>query len=109
TLKSLGIALDEQWQERIYTNNGAQNWEWLSDELGLTLNKDEYLDRIDHWYFTHIDEIALRDGVMEAIDYALKKKFRQAVVSNGRRRSVMASLNAHSLPQYFEFIFCKED
>lgn len=109
TLKSLGIALEDKWQERIYTNNGGQNWEWLSAELGLTLDKHDYLDRIDHWYYRHIEEIGVRAGIMEAIDIALKKKCRQAVVSNGRRRSVMAALNAKDLAQYFDFILCKED
>ena len=46
TLKTHGIHLDDKWQERIYTNNGAQNWEWIATELGLKLSKDENLDEI---------------------------------------------------------------
>ena len=34
---------------------------------------------------------------------------KQAVVSNGRKKSVMAALKAKELDQYFEFILCKED
>ncbi len=109
TLKTLGITLGDEWQERIYTNNGAQNWEWLSSELGLALDKDNYLDRIDHWYFTQIANIEIRDGVLDAIQLFKDAGLRQAVVSNGRQRSVTASLTAKDLVKHFDFILCKED
>lgn len=109
TLKTLGITLDEKHREKIYTNNGAQNWEWLVHDLGLALPQQEYLDRIDQWYFTHIGEIQLRSGIAEAIDFLESKNIPQAVVSNGRRRSVMAALEAKSLAPRFQFILCKED
>lgn len=109
TLKTLGIHLGDEWQERIYTNNGAQNWEWLTDELGLTLDKDDYLDRIDHWYFNHIGDIDIREGVLDAIAMFKNAGFRQAVVSNGRQRSVMAALTAKDMTRHFDFILCKED
>lgn len=109
TLKFLGIPLDDRWAERIYTNNGAQNWDWLSNELGLTLDKDEYLNRIDRWYFDHIADIQIREGVMDALQLFKKAGCRQAVVSNGRRRSVMSALTARDLTRNFDFILCKED
>lgn len=109
TLKNHGITLEDIYRERIYTNNGAQNWEWISDELGLTLDKDTYLDQIDHWYFAHINEIKIRDGVLEALNLFTEKGLPQAVVSNGRRRSVMAALEAKKLAPHFQFILCKED
>lgn len=108
-LKTLGITLDDAWQRRVYENNGGQNWEWMTAELGLTLGKDDYLDRIDHWYFTHIGDMHIRDGISEALDITAKTGLPQAVVSNGRRRSVMAALTAKNLAPRFEFILCKED
>jgi HAD superfamily hydrolase (TIGR01509 family) len=109
TLKSHGIALGDQYRERIYTNNGAQNWEWISAELGLKLSKDDYLIEIDRWYFAHINEIGIRPGVLEAIDTFNKAELPQAVVSNGRRRSVMSALDGRQLSAHFKFILCKED
>jgi HAD superfamily hydrolase (TIGR01509 family) len=109
TLKSLGIALDEQYRRRVYENNGAQNWQWMTEELGLSLAQDDYLDRIDRWYISHIGEIAMRSGITEALAHFKAAGLPQAVVSNGRRRSVMAALEAKELAPYFEFILCKED
>src|SRR5690348_1156048 len=94
TLKKHGISLDLKWSERIYTNNGAQNWDWLSAELSLKVPKDQYLDEIDQWYFDHIGEINMRDGIAEALDIFDTMEIPMGVVSNGRRRSVMAALNA---------------
>ncbi len=109
TLKSLGITLNETYKKRVYENNGAQNWAWMSQELGLSLTQQDYLDKIDAWYFDHIDEIQIRSGVMDAIKYFKKNNVPQGVVSNGRRRSVMAALDAKKLAPTFDFILCKED
>lgn len=109
TLKPLDILLGEEWRERIYTNNGGQNWEWLRAELGLTLDLPTYLDAIDAWYFNHIADINIRSGVADALAFFKQAGVPQAVVSNGRRRSVMAALNAKSLTPFFTFILCKED
>ena len=109
TLKGHNIDLDETYRKRIYENNGVQNWEWISKELGLTVPQQDYLDQIDQWYFDHIDEIEVRSGVIEALDYFKKGKVPQAVVSNGRRRSVLSALQAKKLFPYFDFILCKED
>jgi len=109
TLKTLGITLDEKYRKRIYENNGMQNWAWLSEELELDLPQQDYLDKIDAWYFDHIDEIEIRSGVMEAIEYFKSNKVHQGVVSNGRRRSVMSALEAKELAPIFDFVLCKED
>ncbi len=109
TLKSLGIPLEESHRQRIYENNGAQNWAWLTAELGLNLSQQDYLDKIDGWYFEHINEIEIRSGVIEAITHFKSQNIPQAVVSNGRRRSVLAALEAKDLAPHFEFILCKED
>lgn len=109
TLKTHGIDLSDQYRQRIYENNGIQNWEWISQELGLTLSQEDYLDQIDGWYFDHISEINLRAGVSDALDTFEKENIPQAVVSNGRRRSVMAALEAKDIAPRMEFILCKED
>jgi len=109
TLKAQNIVLGDEWKERIYTNNGAQNWEWLRTELGLTMEKDAYLDAIDSWYYRHIDKIQIREGVEDALAYFECKGYLMAVVSNGRRRSVMSALEAKNLASRFKFILCIED
>ena len=109
TLKSLGIHLDDKWEERIYHNNGTQNWEWMKVDLGLAVPKDEYLNLIDAWYFAHIDEIGLRDGIAEALALFEEAHLPMAVVSNGRRKSVLAALNSKRLPERMKFILCIED
>lgn len=108
-LKNHKITLDEGFKNRIYENNGSQNWQWISKELGLTLSEEDYLKQIDNWYFTHINEIKIRSGVMEAIEYFTANKIEQAVVSNGRKKSVMAALQEKGLAPHFKFILCKED
>lgn len=109
TLKTLGITLDEKYRKDVYENNGVQNWTWMSEKLGLEMNQEDYLNAIDQWYFDHIDEIEIRSGVLEALQNFKKNNVPQAVVSNGRRKSVMAALEAKKLAPFFEFILCKED
>ncbi len=109
TLKSHGIHLDDKWKERIYTNNGAQNWDWLTAELGLKTEINSYLDEIDSWYHRNIASIEIRDGISEALDYLDSKNIPMGVVSNGRTRSVIPALKAKDLAQRFKFILCKED
>ncbi|MFA5591804.1 MAG: HAD family phosphatase [Micavibrio sp.] len=108
-LKTYGIHLDDTWKERIYTNNGNQNWEWLTGELGLKAPRDEYIDAIDSWYHRHIPAIEIREGVVEALEMMKEKGLPMAVVSNGRIRSVTPALEAKGLSPYFKFILCKED
>lgn len=109
TLKTLGITLDEKYRKRVYENNGTQNWTWMSEEIGLDLECQDYLNKIDAWYFDHIDEIEIRSSVMDAINYFEENDVPQAVVSNGRRKSVMAALEAKKLAPHFKFILCNED
>ena len=109
TLKTLDINLTDDYRKRVYENNGTQNWTWMNEELGLELDCQDYLDKIDAWYFDHIDEIEIRNGVMDAIEYFSANKMPQAVVSNGRRKSVMTALEAKKLAPYFKFILCNED
>ncbi len=108
-LKTHKIHLSDDYKERIYTNNGAQNWEWLTVELGLKIAKDAYLNQIDQWYFDHIDEINIREGILKALELFDAKNIPMGVVSNGRRRSVMAALDAKNLSNRFQFVLCIED
>jgi HAD superfamily hydrolase (TIGR01509 family) len=109
TLKAHGIALHDAHREKIYTNNGAQNWEWITAELGLKLSQADYLAQIDRWYMDHIKEIKIRSGVVESIALFKSKNIPQAVVSNGRRNSVHAALDAKNMSRDMAFILCKED
>ncbi|NQZ14566.1 MAG: HAD family phosphatase [Alphaproteobacteria bacterium] len=109
TLKMLGITLDEKYRKDVYENNGVQNWAWMSKKLGLEMSQEDYLNAIDNWYFDHIDEIQIRSGVLDAIRYFSDNDIPQAVVSNGRKRSVMSALDAKDLTRHFKFVLCKED
>lgn len=109
TLKKYGITLDDSHRERIYHNNGKQNWQWLNAEIGLDVTCDDYLDELDTWYKTHTPEIEIREGILEALDIFKNAGIPQAVVSNGRRNSVMMALEAKNLASYFKFIATKED
>ena len=109
TLKDYGITLNNSYRERVYTNNGSQNWEWLSSELGLKEDQQNYLDKIDQWYFDHIEQIQIRSGIIEALEFFQSQGYKQAVISNGRRRSVHSALDGKNLTPYFDFILCKED
>ena len=109
TLAGHGIHLDESWMARIYHNNGTQNWQWLHDELGLRLPCTAYLEQIDAWYTDHIGQAPLRPGIEAALDLCDEHGLPMAVVSNARRRSLMAGLTAKGLPPRFRFILAKED
>jgi len=75
TLKTLGLTLDETYRKRIYENNGMQNWAWLTAELGLKLEQQDYLDKIDAWYFDHIVMSALEaKKLAPSFDFILCKE-----------------------------------
>ena len=109
TLKTLGIDLDDRYQTRIHHNNGAQNYEWISKEFGLTLSEADYLAQIDSYYRDHSAELKLRPGVSEILELFAQKKLPQVVVSNGRRDSVETSQRATGIINKFDFLMCKED
>lgn len=109
TLKTFGIDLLDRYQPRIHHNNGAQNYEWISKELGLSISEAEYLKLIDGYYAEHSAQLKLRDGVAETLDLFTSKKLPQVVVSNGRRDSVETSQRATGIMERFNFLMCKED
>lgn len=109
TLKQYGITLDEADRQIVYTNNGRQNWQWLRDERGLTVEEETYLGQIDQWYLDHIDEINMMPGIQSLLDLFQEKTLPQGVVSNGRGTSVRMALDARHISPYMAFILCKED
>lgn len=109
TLAACGIALPDEFQTRIYQNNGRQNWDWLTRELGLNVPCDDYLQQVDGWYADHVSEISFRPGIPAALDLFAAAGCRQCVVSNGRRNSVLLALEAKNIVSRFDFIMCKED
>lgn len=109
TLKKHAIELDDKYKPRIHHNNGQQNWEWMAAELGLLVPQHDYLTEIDEWYASNADKLEFLSGVEDALKFFLEKGFKQCVVSNGRKSSVLPAHKALSTEKYFEFIMCKED
>lgn len=108
-LETHGIALDDRFKPRIHHNNGAQNYAWIKDELGLKISEADYLNQIDSYYRNHSSFLKLRSGVAEILEFFKSQNIPQVVVSNGRRNSVEASHHATNILHYFEFLICKED
>lgn len=109
TLKTHGITLDDQYKRKIHHNNGQQNWQWMTAELGLAVPQEDYLNQIDAFYKANAHQLKLLSGVQEALDFFKDKGCKQCVVSNGRRSSVLPAHEALGTNKYFEFILCKED
>lgn len=109
TAARYGVQLTDAQRNRIYHNNGAQNWQWLHDELGLDVAQATYLSEIDGWYADHVASINLRPGVAAALALFEAAGCTQCVVSNGRRNSVMLALEVKNLLPHFAFVMCKED
>lgn len=108
-LAPLGIVLTPADEARIRENNGSQFWEILRAEHDFTLEKQDYLDRIDAFYQSHVHEIPMRPGVWTAIEALHRQHIPQAVVSNGRRRSVLQPYEARGIAHYFDFFITIED
>lgn len=111
TLENHGYHLTETAEIRktFYHNNGHQNWQWMVDNIGLTIPCADYLNEIDAWYHAHIHEIPLRGGVSWALEYFKQQGAKQCIVTNARRASVLPMISVHKIMPYFEFTWCKED
>ena len=108
-LRKHGIILSSEDYPRIAKNNGRQNWQWLSEERGLSLPLETYLKNIDTHYSAEIGKISFNPGILESITLLNKHGMKQGIVSNARRSSLMSSVKAHHLDQTMDFIWGKED
>lgn len=109
TLAPMGIILGPQDEQRFYENNGSQNWHFLASECGLSMSEQDYLALIDAWYEAHVKEIDFRSGVLTLIHAFDRQRILQAVVSNGRRNSVMKPYENKGIEHFFKFFITIED
>ena len=109
TLKGYGIDLDDRFRPTIYSNNSFQNWEILSKAFEIDTNETHYISQIDAWYQDNIDTLQIRDGIEDVLQAAKDHNIVQAVVSNGRKESVMMGLEAKGLLPYFDLILTRDD
>lgn len=104
-----GIVLTDGFKNRIYTNNGSQNWAWISEELGLRLTENEYLKEIDKEFQEVADTLEFRPGVEEAIKFLNQQKIPQAIVTNARKSSAKPILIKKNIYPLMQFVLFKED
>ena len=109
TLLKHGYTLPADVKRTFYHNNGNQNWQWLVDNLGLTIPCDDYLKEIDSWYHANVHQVPFRGGIPWALNYFKDNSVKQCVVTNARRASVEPMLDVKGIAPYFEFTWCKED
>lgn len=109
TLAPLGIFLTPKDAQRIYENNGRQNWQWLRDDYGLQMAEEDYIEKIDAWYKDHVKDIEFRPGVRAVIEALAKRNIPQAVVTNARRQSVLEPYRDKGIEHYFKFFITIED
>lgn len=109
TLAKHGYHLPAEFRKPFFHSNAQQNWQWMVDNINLTLPCDDYLHEVDTWYHAHIHEIPLRAGVPWALNHFKNNRVKQCVVTNARRASVEPMLHVQNIMSYFEFTWCKED
>ena len=107
--KSYNVELGEQHKPVIFKNNGLQNWEYLSQHYKIPMSREEYLKAVDKWYQDNINEVQVRDGVLEALEICNSYHCKMAVISNSRKFSVQTVLEAKDLAKHMMFIWGKED
>lgn len=104
-----GIKLDPIYKQQVYENNGNQNWEWMTEALGLKVLKKKYLSEIDYEFLNYIQKLELRPGVKEALELLKAKKIPQAIITNARKESAQPVLEKKQLTPYMQFVLFKED
>lgn len=109
TLAKYGIVLNSSFRKRIYENNGHQNWEWISRELGLSLPEKDYLEQIDSEFQKHLLDLEMRPGVFEVFQLIKELNIPQAIITNARRNSAQPVLDQKKISSFMQFIFYKED
>ena len=108
-LSRYGIELDETDRQRIYENNGHQNWDWIQNRWGLSCSKNDYLEAIDFEFQKEIINIEIRPGVMELFEWIKKLKLPQAIITNARKSSAKRVLDEKNITPFMDFILFKED
>lgn len=104
-----GIELAEQYRQRIYHNNGNQNYDWMNTELGLIIPREQYLSEIDTEFQKHMIAYPMREGIEDAFDYLADKKIPQCIVTNARTASAKPVLEAKNITGRMVFTLYKED
>lgn len=104
-----GIQLDESYRKKIYENNGSQNWEWMSQELGLKVPEKEYLEAVDYEFQQHMIELDMRPGVAELFEFIEKLNIPQGIITNARRNSAKPVLDKKKIASLMRLILFKED
>ncbi|MBS4168960.1 HAD family phosphatase [Parachlamydia sp. AcF125] len=108
-LRRHAIHLPEKYRQRVYENNGIQNWEWMKAELGLNLSQEAYLQEVDAEFHSLTNQLSMRPGVLQLIESIQKLKIPQAIITNARRNSAEPVLKARGIAAFMQFIVCKED
>lgn len=108
-LSEHGIKLDNKFRQRVYENNGSQNWQWMHAELGLQLPEKEYLAAIDREFQRHLLSLSMRPGVSEVFSLANAYGIPQAIITNARRDSAMPVLVTKNILPIMKFVLFKED
>jgi beta-phosphoglucomutase-like phosphatase (HAD superfamily) len=109
TLLKNGYTLPADVKRTFYHNNGNQNWQWMVDNIGLTIPCDDYLKEVDAWYHANVHQVPFRGGIPWALEYFKNNNVKQCVVTNARRASVEPMLDVKGISPYFEFTWCKEN
>ena len=104
-----GYKLSPDVKHTFYQNNGNQNWQWMVENIGLTIPCDDYLREVDAWYHANVHQVPFRGGIPWALDFFKTHEVKQCVVTNARRSSVEPMLNVKEIAPYFEFTWCKEN
>ena len=104
-----GIKLDELFRKRIYENNGNQNWEWMREELGLKVPKEDYLKAVDLEFQNHLFTVEMRPGVSELLEQIGSSGIPQAIITNARRDSAEPILQNRKITSLMKFVLYSED
>ncbi len=108
-LARYGITLHENFRQRIYENNGNQNWEWMREELGLKVPQKEYLAEVDAEFQRHMINLEMRPGVEHLLYLIADLNIPQAIITNARRDSAEPVLQSKNVLSLMKFVLFKED
>lgn len=104
-----GIQLNEIHRKKIYENNGNQNWEWISKELGLKIPENEYLEALDCEFQKQMIHLEIRPGVSELFKMITELGIPQGIITNARKSSAKPVLDEKHISSKMQLILFKED